>query len=118
MICLACIIETPKTWRAPSVEDFGSCEKRFGFWSFDLSLDPIMSFTGPKWFRCTLLISIASALVSASNVPEALVDDECEGECSLEMLHLRAKKIVQAEVSEGKMGMMGRMVSGIDEPTT
>eukprot|EP00438_Fugacium_kawagutii_P023347 Skav218610 [mRNA] locus=scaffold3208:59731:59934:+ [translate_table: standard] len=66
-----------------------------------------MSFV-PKWLQVTLVISIVAATVTD-------VDDECQAsECSLELLHLRAKKISQA--AEGRWEIWGSvMVHGIAE---
>eukprot|EP00435_Cladocopium_sp_Y103_P036674 s1264_g9.t1 len=54
------------------------------------------------WFRPTLVISLAVAVAS-----EVLLDDECEdnegNECSLEMLHLRAKKIAAEKGSSEEL---------------
>ena len=45
-------------------------------------------------FKVFLGTLAALALVLGEHVPETL-GDECEGECSLEMLHLRARKLSQ-----------------------
>lgn len=61
-----------------------------------------MSFTVPKWLQVTLVISIVASAAATD------VDDECQGsECSLELLHLRAKKISQDANTKGRWEVLG-----------
>lgn len=73
-----------------------------------LLLTSLRPFTA-MWFRPTLVISLAVAV----HAIEVLLDDECEGnECSLEMLHLRAKKMA---VEKGARDFHGRNDGKPDE---